>query len=254
MSMFRKNILLCGAALMLVPGALRAAPCMYIDDNFNVVEYECNQSTDDTPADDGGFRFNFVISGAFGLSATQQVPVYMASQDTYPNVYAVKQKYDIDTPLEISLGLRLSNTNSHWFHEFDVGYMQLYGLKSRLFDLANTALVGADVGMVSYSLGYNVSDNISVYGRAGIGYASYFNDYFEFNYCDEEGCSCYFGYEEDESSTVARFGVGMEMDVLDWLKLYGEYDYIMDFGDGDDFWIMSNFSVQTFMVGAKLIF
>lgn len=236
---------------LLAPNLVQAGTCMDFDKNLRLIEYECyngvRYTTNDVNIDSDFVDTDVRLLLRAGINPTdkQSIKTYPdASPDTW-DMADQSKSFSADTGYSVGLGVRIAQPNS-WFQDIEVGITQFNGLATRFTPYDKNMTFDATAYTLSYNLGYNIYKRLNVYATVGIAYSEY-SASDDINAFDNE-------LETSQSSIWPKIGIGLEFTVLNWLNLYTEYSYYTDIGNDDNFWVASNFDIQSLSVGLKALF
>ncbi len=230
---------------LLAPNLGQAGTCMDFDKDFNIIEYECD-NTIKIHSNDININQEFVdtdirliLRAAISPINDQSIKIY-ESPDMW-NGLDYQSSFNIDPSFSFGFGVRISKPKS-WFQDIEIGITQFNNLATRFTTYNKDLTFDATAYMLSYNLGYNINKRFYLYITAGIARSKY----------NASANIMSAGFENSQSSTWTKLGTGLEFAALSWLNLYTEFSYHTDLGNDDNFWVASNFDILGLSIGLKV--
>ena len=240
---------------LLAPSLVQAGTCMDFDEDFNLVEYECdntihyseNDANADIASDFVDTDIRILLRVGISPMNRQAIKSYTISS-SYMNWDQPKYQtntFDTDTGYSAGFGIRISKPGS-WFQDIELGIAKFNNLATRFALYDKTMTFDAMAYTVSYNLGYNIYKRFNAYATAALLLSEY--------QASDTISRLDLGYESSQASTWTKVGVGLEFRTFDWLNLYTEYSYYIDIGSDDRFWVAGGFYIHSLSVGLKALF
>jgi len=242
--------------VLLAPIMAQADTCMDLDENFNIIEFDCSDASNFSVSHNNtSVNIDVVLKASIGVHQRESIRTWDDYSPFIGNPEGTVKNFNTDKPIQGAVGLRVSKDDSGWFHEIDLSMVRFTNLKTHWSTYSSDSKFDATGALLSYSLGYDISKWFGLYASMGIGYVKLKETGFQVEYIDYYGNKFYDEFiEMSDIVNWAKLSLGTEVGILSWLKLYGEYTYITDLGNDDYFGGYGNFINKTFFTGVKLIF
>lgn len=237
------NKVVCACSLSLLPFVVNADMCVTVDDNLNIIEYECGTSPVVAQKTDYATDENLMVveSGPVVVQETdyetdeslmlvESVPVVVKNVNS-ENVMYVRAGTSValDSEMFVGLGKRVFYNDKMFYdgeflvsksEDFADKYVRDYGLEHE-----------EGYGMiVNGKLGYRLLDSVALYGGLGLGFGSLDNRLF----------------------ISTRLAMGVEFDIIKRLAVFAEYAYATQFDTYGNF--EDNYTMSSISAGVKYSF